>query len=85
MEGVEFTYDDWLDEINEWFLSDVCALEGCDNPLLGYKWNAIYCCDACRWKARDQTPERIAYYQSPERKASNKYWKAVRRAAKGIT
>ena len=38
-----FTYNDWLDEINEWFLSDVCALEGCGNSLLGYPSHAFYC------------------------------------------
>ena len=58
----------------------VCALEGCDTVLLGYSSKAFFCSDACRWRDRDQTPERIAYYQSPERKAANKYWKAVRRA-----
>jgi hypothetical protein len=89
MEGIiePFSYDDWLDEINEWFLSDVCSREDCENPLLGYPSTAIYCSDGCRYKARNQSQERKAFdkarRQTPEHKAyMTAYLKVYREKAK---
>ena len=39
------TYEGLMDELAAWLLSDTCALEGCDNPLLGYISSAFFCCN----------------------------------------
>ena len=55
------TYEGLMDELAAWLLSDTCAREGCDNPLIGYPSNAFYCSDYCRYKARFEKPQRKAY------------------------
>jgi len=70
------TYEGLMDELAEWLLSDTCALEGCDNPLIGYKITAFFCCHEHAKKAWDEANKRKdyhkAYNQTPERKAWNK-------------
>ena len=74
------TYEGLMDELAAWLLSDVCALEGCDNPLIGYPSTAFYCCEEHRSKAYNQIPEHkamqrgygLARRQTPEYKASEK-------------
>ena len=65
-----------MDELAAWLWSDTCALDGCENLLLGYPWNALYCCRAHRDKVRAQTPERKASEkarrQTPQYKATRK-------------
>ncbi len=67
------TYEGLMDELNEWMLSDTCARDGCDNLLWGYKSNAFYCADRCRYYVRDRKPKKMAYRKkyenTPERKA----------------
>ena len=86
-------YEGLMDELAEWMWSDTCALEGCENSLLGYKSNAFYCCPAHTqkawheeneeyWKAYQkeyqQTPEYKAYRESPEYKAYQKAYDKAR-------
>jgi len=52
-----FTHRDMMDELAEWLWSDTCALEGCENPLLGYAYNARCCCE----EHYEQLPETQAY------------------------
>jgi len=52
------TYEGLMDELAAWLLSDTCALEGCDNPLIGYPWNALFCCEE-HWSIAYWTPEQI--------------------------
>ena len=75
-----FTNRDLMDELAELMWSDTCALDGCDNSLLGYMVTAFFCCPKHATKAYRQSPEYKANMkaydkaraQTPERKASQK-------------
>ena len=87
------TYEGLMDELAAWFLSDTCALEGCENPLIGYKSDAFYCSDACGKRAWDEAnlehsrDYNKAHYHTPAGKAvrtraNNKYRQSVNGKAK---
>jgi hypothetical protein len=63
------THESLMQELAEWLWSDVCALEGCDNPMLGYRSHAIYCSPACRKSSPEYKAHQSIYNKTPKRRA----------------
>ena len=72
------TNESLMQELAEWLWSDVCCLEGCDNPLLGYRSDAFFCCDVHRVQSPERKAYMLTYGRTPERKAYHKKYNKVR-------